>query len=440
MFRPLGLPAHRYSELISARERQEAHDLSLRLPITEIQQYHLDDVAIGEEAVAGALRFYTRGHFEDEPHGETVLRYYFKASLLTVYAIRRLLKTYAFTCVCMVHGIYVPHGLIRKVAHQQNVRSVSWAPEYRKQTFIFSHHDTYHHTMLTEPTADWENLPWNAEMEAEILEYLKSRWYGTRDWVVYQKNHPQEDVAAISAELGVDFSKPCIGLLTNVLFDAQIFYAGKAFSNTLEWVLQTIEYFANRPDLQLIIRVHPAELRGTDPSRQPIIPEIRQAFPTLPKNVFIIPPESSISTYVVMLQCDTAIIYGTKAGVELTSMGIPVLVAGEAWIRNKGVTMDASSPDEYFRLLNRLPLKERLNEATVQRARKYAYHYFFRRMIPLSFVEPTRPIYQLALSGINDLLPGQNVGLDVVCNGILNGDKFIYPAEFSPETLNNRVL
>ena len=113
--------------------------------------------------------------------------------------------------------------------------------------------------------------------------------------------------------------------------------------------------------------------------------EINNAFPTLPENVFIIPPESRISTYAAMLQCNAVIIFGTKTGVELTSMGIPVIVAGEAWIRNKGITLDAGSIKEYFDLLAGLPLSTRLDDATIERARKYAFHFFFRRMIPLEF-------------------------------------------------------
>ena len=143
--------------------------------------------------------------------------------------------------------------------------------------------------------------------------------------------------------------------------------------------LQTIRYFANRPDLQLIIRVHPAEVHVAQRSRQPMTDEIAKAFPVLPKNVFIIPPDSDISTYATMSKCDAVIIYGTTAGVEMTSMGIPVIVAGEAWVRNKGVSFDANSPEEYFSLLDRLPFRKRLDTAVVERARKYAYHFFFAR-------------------------------------------------------------
>ena len=201
---------------------------------------------------------------------------------------------------------------------------------------------------MTEPTDRWEHMPWNLKVEHQLVEYLKSRWHGTMDWVSFHQN-PQSDLHKISSEIGVDFSKPTVGLLTNVIWDAQLHYPANAFRGMVDWVLQTISYFAKRSDLQLLIRVHPAELTGMVPSRQLIVDEIRTAFPELPQNVFVVPPESRVSTYAAMLQCDAVIIYGTKTGVELTSMGVPVIVAGEAWIRNKGITLDANSPEEYFR-------------------------------------------------------------------------------------------
>jgi len=430
VYESLGVPVHRYGEYVSAGEREAARAAARETPYAEIGDYRLDGVAVGEHALAGALRFFARGGLDGEPHAEAVLRRYFEAALLTSYVTRRLLRAYPFASACFHHGIYVPQGLIGEVARQEGVRVVNWNPAYRKQCFIFSHHDTYHHTLLEEPVSNWEGVEWGPEREEEVMDYLKSRWRGTRDWIWFHEK-PEEDLSSIAAELGVDFSRPCVGMLTNVMWDAQLHYRANAFPNMLEWVLQTIRYFAGRPELQLLIRVHPAEIRGTLPSRQPLVEEVRRAFPVLPENVFLIPPESQVSTYAAMSQCDAVIIYGTKTGVELTSMGIPTIVAGEAWIRNKGITLDASSAGEYFELLDRLPLGERLGPELTRRARKYAYHFFFRRMIPLSFMEESKgpAPYRLNLRSLEQLLPGRDPGLDVVCDGILKGSEFIYEAE-----------
>ena len=164
-----------------------------------------------------------------------------------------------------------------------------------------------------------------------------------------------------------------------------------AFPNMVEWVLETIRYFDKRPDLQLIIRVHPGEILAETRARQTVTDEIRRFFPKLPNNVFVIPPESNISTYALMSQCNAVIIYGTKTGVELTSIGIPVIVAGEACIRNKGITLDANSPEEYFRTIGSgCRLRNGSVKKMTQRARKYAYHFFFRRMIPLPMTVSSR--------------------------------------------------
>jgi hypothetical protein len=433
MYRSLGLPVHRYSEYLSPEDTQNAAAISSALPLADIAGYTLDGIGVGEHALAGALRFYARGSLEEEPYAEPVLRRYLKAALLTAYATRNILKTRNFAGAVFHHGIYVPQGIIGEVCRHNRVRVVNWNPAYRKQCFIFSHDDTYHHTLMTEPVSKWENMPWNARMETELMDYLKSRWRGTNDWIWFHET-PDEDLKSIARQVGVDFSKPCIGLLTNVIWDAQLHYPANAFNGMLEWLFQTIEYFSRRPDLQLLIRVHPAEVRGALPSRQRVVDEIKKAFPHLPENVFVIPPESQISTYAAMMPCNAVIIYGTKTGVELTSVGIRVIVAGEAWVRNKGITMDASSAEDYFRLLDRLPLPKPSDEAALLRAQKYAYHFFFRRMVPLEFMEPAKGDipYRMKLGSIRELRPGTSRGLDIVCDGILLGKDFIFPAENGP--------
>jgi glycosyltransferase involved in cell wall biosynthesis len=436
VFQPLGLTMHRYSDLLTASDLQKAAELSQSLAVDDIEQLRVDGIGVGEQAFAGALRYYSSGHLRDEPEGEAILRRYLKASLMSMFAIRRLFRTISFTSVCGIHGMYVPEGIVGDVARSENVRPVSWNDAYRKETFIFSQHDTYHRTLLTEPASNWESLPWTDDMESEVVEYLKSRSYGTHDWIRYAQDW-QEDVVVLGRQLGIDFSKPCIGLLTNVIWDAQVCYRDRAFPSMLNWAVETIKYFARRPDLQLIVRVHPAEVRGVVKTRHQMVDEIRRAIPELPKNVFIVPPDSPMNTYATMLKCDAVIIYGTKAGLELSTIGIPVIVAGEAWVRDKGFTLDADSAERYFEILDGLPVRTRMSEQLVQRARKYAYHFFFRRLIPVPVLQSAKGggLTKVAIAGLEDLLPGKYPGLDVICDGIITGEEFIYPAERYPTSL-----
>lgn len=432
MFNELGLKVLQYSAFLTPADREHAEALSAAIPLDEIAGYVDEGVPVGEHARAGAIRFFASSAIEQEQHGEAVLRRYFHSSLLTRAGVGRLLEDGGYSCASFHHGIYVPQGIVGGVSRHTGVRVVNWCQAYRKNSFIFSHGDTYHHTLMTEPVSAWEDLPWDSGREQELVDYLQSRWSGARDWISFNRD-PQNDLREISQETGIDFSKPLVGLLTNVVWDAQLHYPQNAFEDMLAWLRTTVAYFVSRPDLQLVIRVHPAEATGQIRSRQPVEAEIRREFPDLPPNVFIVGAQSKISTYAIAMQCDAVLIYGTKTGVELTSFGIPVVVAGEAWIRNKGITTDATSVDDYLATLATLPWGRRLDDETTTRARKYAYHFFFRRMIPLQVVEPHESSgwcpYRVAIRGLDDLRPGRDPGLDTICDGILKGDPFVFPAE-----------
>ena len=432
LYEPLGLPIHRYGALLTSEERRSAADLASDTAADALADLTVDGLPIGEHARAGALRYFARSTLEGEPFAEAVLRRFVEAALLTAYATRRLLREGGIDVVVVNHGIYVPHGIVAEVARAEGRRVVAWNVAYRSRSFIFSHGETYHHTLMAEPTNEWEEVAWTPDRDAEIVEYLGSRRRGGRDWIVFHNTKPIEDLRRAAPALGrIDLNRPLIGLLTNVAWDAQLHYPANAFRDMLDWIVRTVQWFAARPDLQLLIRVHPAELSGDIPSRQRVVEELASAFPRLPANVFVVPPESPMSTYAAAEACDAVIIYGTKTGVELTSLGIPVIVAGEAWIRNKGLTTDAASAEDYFRILERLPFRARMPESAIRRARQYAYHFFFRRMIPIDQVTPTggQPTFRLAIDHVDDLLPGKSPGLDVICEGILRGTPFVYPAE-----------
>jgi len=77
-----------------------------------------------------------------------------------------------------------------------------------------------------------------------------------------------------------------------------------------------------------------------------------------------------------------------------------------------------------------------LGPELLARARRYAYHFFFNRMIPLPFVEPKAgyPIYRLKLESLQQLLPGASAGLDTLCEGVLGARPFVMTDRDAPLT------
>jgi hypothetical protein len=415
----------KFSEYITDDDNKNLAALSDDININELTKYSIYGIGIGEHATAGALRFYAKASLTDR-HSEKVLRRYFHAALLTHLVCEKLYSKNNYDHLVLHHGIYVPQGIISETAMKHSIPTTTWHVAYRKKCFVFSHGGTYHKTLMSEALSNWENIEFSEEKKKKIIGYLASRWNGTNDQISfsrYLRSNFAEQVEFCNGE-----NRKSILMLTNVLWDAQLHYPNNAFKSMMDWIIYTIKYFSRRTDLILVIRIHPAEISGTLPSRQKVNDEIEREIGPIPENIKIVGPESGISTYKLAEACDCALIYGTKTGVELTAMGIPTVVAGEAWIRGKGVSIDVSSPEEYFNTLEQLPLNNRLNDELKERALKYAYHFFFRRMIYVNSIKNTKShaSFDYNFKDVKQIMPGVDKGLDAICDGILYGKEFIY--------------
>ena len=426
-FAPLGLRILTLGSFLTEADRAEAERIAAEADIGQLRALQLNGWKLGEHALAGALRFFALGELPPDSLGEGVARKFLKSAILTARAIDRIMAEGNYDVVSANHGIYVPQGVIGEVARARGVRVVNWNPAYRRHCFIFSHGDSYHHTMISEDVKVWEDLQLAPNQRDQITGYLRDRREAKGDWIWFNKssNSSRDQIAA---ELGLD-GRPLIVALTSVVWDACLHYESNAFENQTDWMLQTIDYFAARPDLQLVIRIHPAEVTGFVKSRAMMADAISKRFPDLPENVKVVLPDNPLSTYSLIDNADAVLVYSTKTGIEASAQGMPVVVAGEAWIRNKGFSLDAVSPDTYREILDRLPLRQRLSPEKCDRALRYAYHFFFRRMIELPFLADSGPAsFEISVDSLADLEPGRHPGLDCICEGLMSGTPFVYDA------------
>jgi capsule polysaccharide export protein KpsC/LpsZ len=145
-----------------------------------------------------------------------------------------------------------------------------------------------------------------------------------------------------------------------------------------EWITRTVQYFAGRPDLQLVLRVHPGETLV--PRAQSMEQVVHEALPSVPQHIHVIRAADKVNTYDLIEIADLGLAYTTTVGLETAMNGRPVIVCGKTHYRRRGFTLDPNSWDEYLSTLSRvledLPA-HRLLDAQTEQAWKYAYRFFF---------------------------------------------------------------
>lgn len=371
-----------YSELISADDQKAI--LNFKAEIKEIDDIDIlsrivvEGVNLGEHARAATIRFFAKSNLDADSSTVFALKAFLVAAEKTRIVTSNVINRFNPDVSILIHGLYVPHGIVGEVMRKNGIRTIIWNKGYRKNTYIFSNDDTYHKTLLHENREDFLEIKFDDDQQKWIKNYLKSRWYGKEDWITFV-NNPKFNVTEKSKAY-----KLRVILLTNVTWDAQIHYDQNVFNSILEWIDLTISWFIKNSDYELIIRAHPAEVNSIYPSEEKIEDYIYKNYGSLPSNISVIKSNNPMSTYSLIESSDAALIYATKMGVEISPLGIPVIVCGEAWIKNKGLTLDVASRDHYIEVLN--GIENVVNSFHYnQISLKYAFYFFHDVMMRFDF-------------------------------------------------------
>ena len=97
--------------------------------------------------------------------------------------------------------------------------------------------------------------------------------------------------------------------MTNVIWDAQLKFDQNIFKNQMEWIIKTVDYFKNKKSLQLVIRVHPAEVRSDMPANEKIKDALTSIYTILAQEIKLIDSDEKFSSYTLSSQVKHSICY-----------------------------------------------------------------------------------------------------------------------------------
>jgi hypothetical protein len=280
--------------------------------------------------------------------------------------------------VIVPNGTIIEHGVIYRLARYLKIPVVTYEfGDQRKRIWIARNAEVMRQETdglwearrtipLTESELDQIRSMFEARQRADLWANFARRW----------QDAPAQGGERARAELGLD-ERPVALLATNVLGDS-LTLGRQIFSQSMaEWITRTVQYFAGRPDVQLVIRVHPGEVLTHGLSMEKVV---HQVLPKLPEHIHLIGAKEKVNTYDLIEVADIGLVYTTTVGMEMALCGLPVIVSGATHYRERGFTKDPDSWVEYFKVLGQIlsnPKKFRLTRETVDLAWQYAFRFFF---------------------------------------------------------------
>ena len=283
-----------------------------------------------------------------------------------------------FDAIALPNGSILEFGMTYKVARYLNIPVTTYEfGEQSERIWMAQNADV----MRQDTSEMWnarKDIPLNDEEWTRVKDFFATRQGGglwenfSRRW----QNIESQGGEKVRADLGLD-DRPMVLLPANVLGDS-LTLGRHTFSDSMtDWQARTIEFFAKRPDVQFVIRVHPGEGIGWGLSVYDIL---KEKFPELPENIRLLPADAKVNTYDLVNAADVGLVFTTTVGMEMAMIGLPVIVTGQTHYRGKGFTIEPASWDEYFETLEKVissPKAYAPSRADVESAWTYAYRFFF---------------------------------------------------------------
>ena len=320
---------------------------------------------------------------EDVDPASPTYQFRYKRNLEAAQSVLSWLRSNKPDVVVVPNGTILEFGIVYRIAKYMKIPVMTYEFSDQKDAFWLGQNSEI---MRQDTTSMWEARK-DHNLSREQLTRIKSLFENrqqartngnfTRQW----QSLPSQGGASVREALNLD-NRPVVLLATNVLGDS-LTLGRQVFSKTMaDWVSRTILYFIGRPDVQLVIRIHPGEILTREYSMVDIV---KQTLPELPEYIHVIHPEEKVNTYDLVDIADVGLVYTTTVGLEMALKGLPVIVAGKTHYRDRGFTSDPNSWVEYFKLLGTIlekPEQFRLTKEKVSLAWKYAYHFFYTFPLP----------------------------------------------------------
>lgn len=383
------------------------------------------ELPLGELVKVSAAWFLSRGTLLEDAETLRTYKHFLVSGLVLRTAFERLLDRVEPDRIFLLNGAFFAERILCEVAARRGIPAVRYEKGFLTDTVVVSPW-RMDRDELDPGAAAWaeaKERPLEPDEASALDDYLTTRYVGGRTFDNLWRERIDDDVT-VRRSLDLKEDRRVVSAFTNVLWDAAVLGRDRAFPSMGDWLLEAIGWTARHADIDLVIRIHPAETKVRNHvTRERMDELVASRYPTLPPNVRIVPSESTISSYSIMRLSTIGLVYSSTTGLEMAAQEMPVITAADTHYAGRGFTFDATTAEEYWSRLEQLlerPLDDRQLSQIRELARRYAYLFFFRFHQFIDVVQDTnRSRPRLRVQSSADLGPGKSPSFDRLLDACL---------------------
>lgn len=392
----LAVASRSLDDLVGRSEREQIASDVAKLDRQGCLDLSNDGLPVGRLALFNSIIRYKRTaeNFSDEQFEG--FRADLRTSLYTLHATRKLFDEVKPDRILVANSLYAVNRIVCALAEQRGM------PYYfmhcgqnlsnRLQTLMLGRGDVY--SFLYHQLEHWprhRDLTCNREALSLVSEHLLELLRGqsafvysapkAREYVDIRGRFGiapgQKLVVAVMSSYDEAFASQAVGAMRPA--------TSSAFPTQIEWVQALAEFVAKRPDIFLLIRVHPREFanrRDSQTSEHAAL--LAKELEHLPSNARVNWPSDGVSVYDLASDADVFLNAWSTVGKEMAFLGIPVI----GYMRDITLYPDdlhavETEPADYFRAIDKA-ISEGWSEERARRAWRWGV---FEFQTSLLFIE-----------------------------------------------------
>lgn len=408
---------------IEEKRLNELFKVSNGIKFEDIYDFYFKGYYIGKN-VYSSFRRYLKGRPVLKEH-ENVLRYYLFAGMANIEMAENFIAKERPDRVIMSQGAYTDYGLPIKVFLKKQIPVsiglyAPWGISAGKNCQSFSFVENPRKVspqMISEKTWQiYKNKPLSSEENGQLNNFLFSHYSSKKE------NKENNDF------LKFKNNNPIWAVFSHLIWDASGDVYPMIYRDFNEWIVATLKEIKKIKQINWLIKVHPVEifLPNTPERNYGVLDVIKDNLGELPPHIKFLRTNAGTNNLELYKNISGGITATGTAGLELSVLGKPALLAGDTHYAQKGFTYDALSHEQYVYYLRNIKKLKPLSGFQTERARRYAYLYFIKKQIPFDYFRKDNSDY-LDYRRIENIIPGKNRYLDFVCDCIINKKDFMLP-------------